>query len=786
MAETEFDLRDSRILVIDDEPDNLDLLCRALESAHYAVQIATSGEKGFALAMQSHPDLILLDVMMSGIDGYETCRRLKAQEITQDIPVIFLTGLDTASGVVEGFRTGGVDYVHKPFQKEEVLIRVQTHLERAQLIKASAQKRQALSELNAALEEKVAQRTQALQTKFEELEKRDQTAQHLLGVFKLHQTLKVLAATPLFQSLDETMLRDLTSELDSVFLPGGERLIQQGDVADALYVILNGRLRVVVEQADGQETAVAELGQGECVGEMAVLTEETRSASIDAIRDSNLVKLSKDGFNRFKQHNPQIVELIIQLLIQRIHNQNQQSTTRKANTGISVALVASGSDVSLTQFAAQLSQALSQTDTVLHLNASRLDDYLGKGMSQTSGTNTKNQNIVAWLNEQEINQHIIVYETDADASAWTLRCLRQADMVFIVGKVGSNPEPGLIEKELLKKNGPYSAIRKELIILHPDHQQPTDTGKWLAPREVVAHHHMRLTDSRDFERLARVIRGQTIGLVLSGGAARGFAHIGVIQALKERNIPIDVIGGTSMGAVVGAQYALGLDFDTMVEMNQKGWHDRKPFTAYTFPMVALLNDQKFNAMFKAMFDDVQIEDLWLPYFCLSSNLTQAKEQIYSTGPLWKSVRASASVPGALPPVFDGGDVYVDGAVLNNLPTEVMRQLCDGYVIASDVSVGIEMETRAPDYENVSGWKLLFKRLSPFAQSESLPSLIDVTMRSAELSSVKNTGMQRQKADFFLRPPVTTFDRFDWHIIKQIAEAGYTYATKEVADWDLVG
>lgn len=785
MAETEFDLHGARILVIDDEPDNLDLLCRALESASYAVQIATSGEKGVALALRSRPDLILLDVMMSGIDGYETCRRLKVDPVTQDIPVIFLTGLGTASDVVEGFRTGGVDYIHKPFQREEVIVRVQTHLERAQLIHASAQKRQALAALNAELEEKVAQRTQALQSKIEELEKRDQTAQQLLSAFKLHQTLKVLAATPLFQKLDETMLRSLISELEPVFLPGGQRLIQQGDVADALYVILNGRLRVVVQLEDEQETAVAEIGQGECVGEMAVLTEETRSASIDAIRDSNLVKLSKEGFNRFKAHNPQIVELIIQLLVQRIRNQNQQSNTRKANTGISVALVAHGPDVPLTQFAAQISKALSKTDKVLHLNANRLDEYLGKGMAQTSGTNTKNQNIVAWLNEQEINQNIIVYETDADTSAWTLRCLRQADMVFIIGKAGSNPQLGVIEKELLKKNGPYAAIRKELIILHSDNQRPTGTGEWLAQREVVAHHHMHLNGAGDFERLARVIRGQTVGLVLSGGAARGFAHIGVIRALRERNIPIDVIGGTSMGAVVAAQYALGLDFDAMLEVNQKGWHDRKPFTAYTFPMVALLNDRKFNAMFKAMFDEVQIEDLWLPYFCLSSNLTQAKEQIYRTGSLWKGVRASASVPGALPPVFEGGDVYVDGAVLNNLPTEVMRQLCDGYLIASDVSVGIEMETRAPDYENVSGWKLLFKRLSPFAQSESLPSLIDVTMRSAELSSVKNTGMQREKADFFLRPPVTTFDRFDWHVIQQIAETGYAYASKEVADWNLV-
>jgi len=783
MTKTSLNLEGCRILVVDDVPDNVNILLRTLEEVGYEVQIASTGEKGLELAARSNPDLILMDVMMPGIDGYETCRRLKQGERTQDIPVIFLTALDAPSDVVAGFRAGGVDFVAKPFRKGEVLVRVQTHLERAHLIRALGQKRRALADLNAQLEQKVAARTQELQLKIQESENRDRAAQHLLGVFKQHQTLKVLSSTRLFQDLDEPTLRDLAAELETVFLPGGDRLFQQGDTGDALYVILNGRLRVVVQQEDGQDKTVGEVGQGESVGEMAILTEETRSASVYAVRDSNLIKLSKPGFNRFKQQHPGILEQVIQLLIRRIRERDHPGASGRTDRGTSVALVAADQGVPVTQFAVRLAEALSKTGSALHLNANHLDRYLGEGTAQTSQMDLRNRNLVAWLNEQEMSKRFVVYETDPSPSPWTGRCLRQADLIFIIGRAGGNPQQGALETAMLQTDRSNLTARTELILLHPDgSQRPVNTRAWLASRDVTAHHHIRLTAQPDFERLARTINGQTVGLVLSGGAARGFAHIGVIRALREEGIPIDMIGGTSMGSVVAAQYALGLGYKAMLAANRDGWAKQNPFSAYTFPMIALLNDRKFNNMLKGMFGTAQVEDLWLPFFCVSSNLTRAEEKTHRGGMLWKGIRASVSVPGALPPLFQGGDIYVDGAVLNNLPTDVMRRFRDGYVIASDASVDVEMETNPPEYENLSGWRLLFDRLNPAARSTSVPSLMNVIVRSAELSSAQNTERQRQEADFFLRPPVRSFERFAWHAVEEIAEAGYAYTQKKLEEW----
>lgn len=186
------DLTDARILIVDDMPANLDVLSQALEASDYNVLVATSGETALKVAARARPDLILLDVMMPGIDGFETCRRLKADPDMRDIPVVFLTARDELEGVLEGFRAGGLDYVTKPFQKEEVLVRIQTHLERTLLAGELALKNRELENLNAHLEQKVEERTVELQQKVRELEGRDRIAQHLLTYHTLEETLEVV------------------------------------------------------------------------------------------------------------------------------------------------------------------------------------------------------------------------------------------------------------------------------------------------------------------------------------------------------------------------------------------------------------------------------------------------------------------------------------------------------------------------------------------------------------------------------------------------------------------
>ena len=154
MREIDLDLTGCKILIVDDVPANLDVLFQSLDSEGYDIMIASDGTTALEVAAGSQPDLILLDVMMPGIDGYETCRQLKADEQLAAIPVIFLTARDDSGGVVEGFEAGGLDYITKPFKKEEVLVRIRTHLEISRLTRAVLQK-------NAELREEIDRRERA-------------------------------------------------------------------------------------------------------------------------------------------------------------------------------------------------------------------------------------------------------------------------------------------------------------------------------------------------------------------------------------------------------------------------------------------------------------------------------------------------------------------------------------------------------------------------------------------------------------------------------------------------
>ena len=185
MSEVRLDLAGCKILVTDDVPANLDVLVQTLDGEAYDVLVATNGLACLEVAERSMPDLILLDVMMPGIDGFETCRRLKTNPALAGIPVIFLSARDDAEGIVEGFDAGGVDYITKPFESREALARIRTHLERAMLARD-------LAELNAQLEQKVQERTHELQVKVRELEGKDRIAEHLLTFNSLEETLAVV------------------------------------------------------------------------------------------------------------------------------------------------------------------------------------------------------------------------------------------------------------------------------------------------------------------------------------------------------------------------------------------------------------------------------------------------------------------------------------------------------------------------------------------------------------------------------------------------------------------
>jgi NTE family protein len=268
-------------------------------------------------------------------------------------------------------------------------------------------------------------------------------------------------------------------------------------------------------------------------------------------------------------------------------------------------------------------------------------------------------------------------------------------------------------------------------------------------------------------------------LVLSGGGARGFAHIGVLQALQEQGYSVDMVSGTSIGAIIAA----GCASDWSIEEIRRRIFDAfvvgSPFTDYTIPIVALLRGRKIDACLAELFGDISIEDLWLPFFCVSSNLTTGRTKLHTSGPLWRALRASVAVPGLLPPVIDPEGVLVDGAVTNNLPADAMADLQRGSVVAVDVARDAALVT--PTESRLTA---VMRRV--LAVPPDMPTIVNVLFRAATMPGEAQTMLARSRADAILRPPLAAVDLRAWHQFDAIAQIGYDYTTGAVREGALAG
>jgi predicted acylesterase/phospholipase RssA/CRP-like cAMP-binding protein len=596
-----------------------------------------------------------------------------------------------------------------------------------------------------------------------------------------HSSLQ-LALTTLFHGLDHASVQGLAAEANWVRLRGGEVLFRQGDPSDSLYAVVHGRLQAVIQRADGATPLVKPIPRGTCVGEMGVLTDKPRSATVRAVRDSELIRLPKSDFSALLERSPQIATALARTLAERLQQTNQGDTATVEPA--TIAVVPGSPRVAMALFGERLAQALNTVaGSTLLLDPDRLDRHLGAGSASVRFQSSANHRIVNWLNEQEDRYRYIIYECDHTWSIWTERGIRQADLVLQVHFADDPPTRNEVVTRWLSRD--YgAAVRTELVLLHDEHRShPSGTQAWLKACGVEAHHHVRLPRTADYERLARMLTGRARSLVLSGGGARGFAHIGVIRAFREASIPVDLVGGTSMGSIIAAHHALGHDIPTMTAQIREGFLKQKLYLDTTIPLVALISAHKLVSMLKGMYGDTNIEDLWTRYFCVSANLTRAETMVHRDGPLWLAVRASISVPGVAPPVFHNGNLLVDGGVLNNLPADIARTIAPGKIIAVDVASKVDLTGPEATLPSLSGWQLLWSRLNPFGPKNAVPTIFHILTRSAMLTTISNAESVKTSADLYLQPPTQGISLFDWSAIDELVEAGYRYTIEQLEQWD---
>jgi predicted acylesterase/phospholipase RssA/CRP-like cAMP-binding protein len=565
------------------------------------------------------------------------------------------------------------------------------------------------------------------------------------------------------ETLDDAVFDDLLAELRWVHLHGKEVLFEEGAPSESLFVIASGRLRAVGPDPSGKAFS-RDLVAGEMFGEMGVISGDPRSMTVYAVRDSALTELPKAAVEGLMSRHPQLMKGILNTVISRLRGASASSS---ATSCFALAAVPLSKGPALEGFARRLADAFGE------MGSTRLLDREATG-------GREGEALVAWLNALEESNRFLVYAADPADPEWTARCVRQADHVLLVAEPASDPEPGDWERELLwRDHGPTSA-RRSLALVHDDpSRRPSGTGRWLDPRELHRHYHLRLGDPGEFGRLARSLSDHGVGLVLGGGGARGFSQVGVIRAMRESGIPIDFVGGTSMGAIVAAACAMGWDTPTMIALGREAFVDSKAFSEYTLPIVSLLRGNRLERVTRKIFGETQIEDLWIPQFSVSCNVSTSAPVIHQRGPLWKAVRASGSLPGVLPPVLDDRQLLVDGGVLDNLPGDVMRGLSGGPVVVVDVTP--KQDLLAPCDTVPSPWQILRHRL--FSKGEPcMPGMVDILMRATTLTSVRLANEVKGDADLYLHPPVEAFGMLEFDAVERIAAIGYDYTLQRIEEW----
>jgi NTE family protein len=488
---------------------------------------------------------------------------------------------------------------------------------------------------------------------------------------------------------------------------------------------------------------------GQLAGDVEIISGRVRSTTLVALRDCEVARLPSPTFEKLIAKHPHTLRLMARGLAEQVEALQQQNR-RQASYPKTFAIVPCDGCECAATFGADLVACLATFGRAELISSAQATD-------RTSH----------WFHRLERANKFVVYLTDDRPSHWSRLCIRRADMVLLVADAHLEPQRWIA---LDTMHEVAAAIRTaEMVLVHRAAHRPHRTREWLEAQPCRRVHHLH--GHEDVARLARLLTGRSVGLVLSGGGARGFAHIGVLRALREARIEVDSIGASSIGAIIGAGWADGWSYEEMLDRMRRGFVASNPLSDYTLPLMSLVAGRKVSRLLRQQFGDTDIEDLRLPYFCVSANLASGLLAVHRSGMLWLWLRASIAIPGVLPPVFTKKQAYVDGAALNNLPVDVMREDFRGRIIAVDVSSDRGFASELEMTELPPLWKIR----SHFRHAKASANIMQILLRAGMLNSAATSIAQRESADLLLRPPLAGVDLLDWRSFERTIDLGYHYA-----------
>lgn len=590
----------------------------------------------------------------------------------------------------------------------------------------------------------------------------------------------VIKSAKIFSSLDEVALKKIIDKIEKVYLHKNKILYKQGDVADGLYLVVSGKLVVILQSEKKEKKVLTEITHGETIGELGAVSRLNREVTVQAVEDSILLKVGNDAFAEICNENPSVVLHTMNSLIDRsrslLHLLSDQKPVKR-----NVAIISATSQFSLDKFIKIIEEKCKPIEDIVILSAFDAD------LQNKYQTEADFHQLIDSLENQN---KIILYFLSEQVTPLSKICFEKVEMIYVVANGEAKPsiDPAVL-KIINNKEFNYIA-KKELILLHENEKKlPKNTSSWLKLAEFGLHHHIRLAQDNDIQRILRFMRGRAVGVVLGGGGVRSWAHIGALKALVNAGIPIDAIGGVSAGAIVGGYYALHETYeDTRSQLHKLTEVTRKAVSwrNVTWPAVSIFDGEDYTHQQRKMFGHAQIENLWLPFFCVACNLSKSRQVMHRSGPLWKRVRSSTSVPGIFPPVVIRGQIHVDGGIINNLPVDLMKRMSSniGTIIAVELVHKDVDETEYHFPPVLTLGKTIIAKYGITKQNYKFPGLIDTFLKSLLMGSSVKQRENAMRADMLITPDLSQFDllRISKKQESELIEIGHKEAVKAIRKW----
>ena len=567
----------------------------------------------------------------------------------------------------------------------------------------------------------------------------------------IHERLKGLA---FFRQLDSAAVETIARRGVWFSLAGGWDLFRQNTYSQTLFFVLSGRLVVVREGAGGEEV-IGYVRAGEPVGEMSLLSGEPHSATVYALRDTELLALPRADFEAVLEESADFASALARAVLLRSRH---PTTSLRSSSPRVFALIATSPSIDVEARARRIAREVERYGFKTKLLGEEDADH------------------VFYSFEAQENAHdVLLLQARIADTPWYRFVLRHADRFFVFARRDARPERPF---ELSPaENSPAQRFRLVDLVMIDEGMRAASVAEWVEAIGANRIFHWRREDC--LGRLARVICGRSIGLVLSGGGARAYAHIGVARAMREKGLPIDFVCGASMGGIVGACIAMGWSKEEIDARITDAFVSSNPLGDHVLPVVALTKGALVEERLARHFSDTLIEELEIPFFCVSSDLVRGAACVHRMGSLRKALRASISLPGILPPVVEAGALLVDGAVINNFPTRMMTAMHRGMTIGVDVAE--EATIRVEDFVQPGGFFAWVRRNG----LRAAPPIISLLMRAA---TTRDESERRvHPADLMITPIVAGVELRDWKKYDVAVEDGYRAALAAFeARWSELG